>query len=204
MARRAHVAESSGIASHDRDFSRRRILAKATRVFRSRLSRRGRLHGSRELGDRFGRGFGIRLHAAEHHSAFEFDGDPVASAVRAARHCHPTRSRAGLPRSLFSAGFARALGYLRIGDLRLRFGRSDRFGHRVEFAFQNSPRLRRLHHGTRRPRRALSAKQRLSLHRGARSHADFNNRRLFSFRSYFFQAGISGRAGRFCSALRNL
>src|SRR5678815_1779174 len=55
----------------------RRFLEEDVCVCRPRLPRRGRLHGSRELGDGPRRRREIRLHAAVGDHAFQPDGDPA-------------------------------------------------------------------------------------------------------------------------------
>ena len=55
-------------------------------VSRPRLSGRGRLHGSRQLGDVARRRVQVRIRAAHRRAAFQPDGDPAAGVVRAAWH----------------------------------------------------------------------------------------------------------------------
>src|ERR1044072_3896713 len=75
MARRARDADLAGSLSVGCDKAGCRILAQTARLFGSGLSRRGRVHGSRQLGDRPRGRIGVRLHAPERCPAFEFDGD---------------------------------------------------------------------------------------------------------------------------------
>src|SRR5437763_14807474 len=105
MAGGAHIAEPARIASHDPDRAGRWILAQAARVFRSGLFGRGRLYGPRQLGNRSRRRFGIRLHAAQHHSAFEPAGDPFAGTLRTTRNRDTARPLATLSRALFATAF---------------------------------------------------------------------------------------------------
>jgi len=100
------------------------------------------------LGDRFGRRIGDRYTLfLSINSAFEFNGDPAASALRAARYPPTQRDLARRATIILAAGFVRALDNLRAGDLRLRFGRSHRFRDRIEFTVSNPARDSALHHG---------------------------------------------------------
>ena len=152
------------------------------------ISRRRRLHGSRQLGHRPRRRLGVRLHAAQRHPALEPDGDPAPVALREAGHRHRTRSRAGLPRSLFATGVVRALDPLRSGDLRVRPRGGHRLGHRAESAVRPAARLGRVHHRARRAGGDVSAEQGIPLHRGAGHHADRHDRRLLLRRDHLLAA----------------
>ena len=68
----------------DRHPGRRRFLAQTVRVRRPRLSRRRRLHGPGQLGNRPRGRRAIRLHAPQRHHDLEPDGDPAAGACRRA------------------------------------------------------------------------------------------------------------------------
>ena len=152
--------------------------APAAGVSRARLSGLGRLHGSRQLGDRSRRRIEVRLHAAVGHPAVEPDGDPAAGARRAARHRHRPRSRAGLPRQLFAAGQFHAVAGLRGRDHRLRSGGSDRHRDCAETAVRHSPDRRRADHRARRLPAAAADEQGLPLPRSLRHLAADRHRGL--------------------------
>src|SRR5262249_36995993 len=100
LARCARRAIAVGCLRLGADRAGGLVLAQAAGVPRARLSRRGRLHGSRQLGDLARRWFEVRLRAADSRAAVEPDGDRAAIAVHAARRRRWTRPRAGLPRFL--------------------------------------------------------------------------------------------------------
>src|SRR5690349_2257819 len=86
----------------------RPALAEDACLPRPRLSGRGRLYGSGQLGDLARRRFQVRLRAADGRAVVEPDGDPVAGFVRAARHRLRPRSGAGLPRRVSARGVVAA------------------------------------------------------------------------------------------------
>ncbi len=98
----AAVTFARGLPHHHGSLGRV-VLAEAARLLRSRLPRRGRLHGSGQLGHRPRGRREVWLHAAERHHDFESDGDPAPASVHQAGHRHRSRPGAGLPRSLLDA-----------------------------------------------------------------------------------------------------
>ena len=103
MAPRAPHAEPGGGVSHGAGVGHVDV-AQGARVRRAGLSRRRRLHGSRQLGHRSRRRLGVRLPAALRGISLQPDGGAAAGAGVEARHRHRPRSRAGVPRSLLAAG----------------------------------------------------------------------------------------------------
>ena len=161
----------AGGVRHHRHPPDRFVLAQARVVSRPRLSGRGRLHGSRQLGDLARRRLEVRLRAADRRAAVQSDGDPAAGAVRAARHRRRPRSGAGLPRCVSARGVVAALGAGGNRDLRHRSGRGDRHRDRAQSAVRHSARNRRADHGARRVHHPVDAEPGLSLDRGLRGDA---------------------------------
>ncbi len=100
-APRAGLADSflAGGSSHHL-VPQRRPFGGTPRVFRSGIPGRRRLHGSRQLGHRFGRRRAVRLRASLRHHDFEPDGDSASAFVHQTRRRHRPRSGPGLSRPL--------------------------------------------------------------------------------------------------------
>ena len=150
---------------------RGQAVAAVPRVSGSRLSRVGRLHGSRQLGHRHRRRIEVRLHAPQRHPHLQPDGHPAAVALRAARRGDRTRPRAGVPRLLLEAGVDRVVDPVRDRDRRVRSRGAARQRARAQPAVRHSDGDRRLPDDARRAVAAVAAEQGLPLHGGDRRHA---------------------------------
>src|SRR5438067_6447994 len=92
---------------------------------------------------------------------------------------------------------------VRIGNLRVRPGGSDRLSHRAEPAAGNSADLGSMHHGAGRDRGDVPSEQRISVHRSAGDHAYSDYWGLFPGGNYFFTARLPGGARWICAAHGN-
>ena len=203
MAPRARRCVACRRAPHDRRARRRQRLAALRRLPRPRLSRRGRLHGSRQLGDLARRRLQVRLHAAGRRAGLQHHGDRAAVAVRAACHRVGPRPRPGLPRRLPAAGRADAVGARRNRHHRHRHRRGDRHGDRPQPDLRHSAGDRRHHHRARRLPDPLSAEARLPLGRGADHHAARRHRRLLRHPDRAGRSGLGPGHPRLCADRRH-
>ena len=165
------------------------VLAQAAGVPRPGLSGRGRLHGSRQLGDLARRRLQIWLRAADGGVAVQPDGDRAAIAVHAARRRRGPRSRAGLPGFLSALGLVAAVAVGGDRHHRDRSRRGDRHRDRAQSVVSHSARARRHHHRRRRVSDPCAAGVRLSLDRGLRGGDAGCDRRLLC------RADRDGRSG---------
>ena len=193
MASRAADAESGGGLSLGA-CHRHVDVAEGAGVCGARVSDRGRLHGSGQLGHRSRGRLRVRLPAAVRDSAVESDGGVAAGAVVEARHRHGARSRAGVPRSLLASRRDLPMDHLRDGDRGVRSRRGHRLGDRAQPALSHPDHRRRGAHGVRRARRALSADEGIPLARGARDRADRDDRDVLSLRGRDLEAVARGGA----------
>src|SRR5947208_5265433 len=83
---------------------------------------------------------------------------------------------------------------MRTGHCGVRPRRSDRLGHRLQFALWHSSHLGSLHHRARCAGNPPASKQRFSLHRGTGHRARRHNRRLLRVGNYFFRPDVVGIA----------
>ncbi len=151
--RLAHGARCAFPGGHVRDGADGEagaILAQAAGVSRPGLSGRGRLHGSRQLGDLARRRLQVRLRAAVGVAVVQRDGDRAAVAVHPARRRRRARPRAGLPRFLSALGRRCLLAVGGSRHHRHRPRRGDRHRDRAQSAVPHSARDRRDHHRGRR------------------------------------------------------
>ena len=114
------------------------VLAQAAGVSGSGISGRGRLYGSRQLGDLARRRFPVRLRAADGRAVVQRDGDRAAVAVHAARRRRRARPRPGLPQFLSAMGVAAAVAVGGNRHHRYRSGRGDRHRDRPQSAVSHS------------------------------------------------------------------
>ena len=178
MAPTAGQRQPSGSPRHRAGADHGRLLAQDDGVCRPRLSRRGRLHGSGQLGHRPRRRIALRLHAAQRDHAVQPDGDPAAGAVGAPRHRQRPRPRPGLPRSLLAAGHASCCGCSARWRSRRAISRRSSARRSRSICSSASAVLGRVPHRARRPARALSAAVPLPLRRGAGGAAHPRHRRF--------------------------
>ena len=147
----------------DQDAADRLAVHQAARLSRSRLSRRRRLHGPRQLGDLARRRLQVRLRAAHHRADVEPDGDPAPGALHQARHRLASRPRPSLPRRLPALRRLSALGARRACHLRDGSGRGDRHGDWAQSPVRHSARDRRAADRARRVSHSVDAAARLPL-----------------------------------------
>ncbi|CAA9254696.1 MAG: Manganese transport protein MntH, partial [uncultured Craurococcus sp.] len=173
-----------------------RLAAAARRLRRARLSRRRRLHGPGQLGNRPRRRVGLRLHAALGGARLLADGDPAPGALRPDRHRHRAGPGAALPGPLPAPGQPRALGAGRGRHLRNRPRRADRHGDRPQPSLRHPAAGRGGADGVRCVADPLAAAPGRALAGGAGRRADGPRLRLLRGADGARPAGLGGGARR--------